>query len=70
MWEIWTGELPFGEYRFDYQVDDAVSAGERPHIPSDTPTDYRQLMIDCWQHAPSNRPTFPVIVQRLDRLFA
>ncbi|XP_062509749.1 uncharacterized protein LOC134185881 [Corticium candelabrum] len=70
MWEIWTGELPFGEYRFDYQVDDAVSAGGRPHIPSDTPTDYRQLIIDCWQHAPSNRPTFPVIVQRLDRLFA
>lgn len=70
MWEIWTRQFPFAQYRFDYQVEDAIVSGERPATPADCPRDYRQLMMDCWQHNPEHRPTFVVIAQRVDLLLS
>jgi serine/threonine protein kinase len=65
MWEIWTQQLPYDQYRFNYQVEDAVAQGERPETPVDCPKEYYQLMADCWQHDPSCRPSFEEICQRI-----
>ncbi|CAG8790234.1 27875_t:CDS:2, partial [Racocetra persica] len=31
----------------------------------DTPDDYRDLYVDCWNNEPQNRPVIDAIVERL-----
>lgn len=40
----------------------------RPHLPSATPSDYRDLALRCWAHDPAARPTFDEIVLELTRM--
>ena len=49
----------------NYEVVAAVRSGERPPVPRDCPLEYANLMVECWQPDPSQRPTFPRIVERL-----
>ena len=54
------------------EVSCAVAAGERPVIASElaasAPTGWIQLMEQCWDQNPSNRPTFDVIHDALKPL--
>ena len=68
LWEIWSRELPFPQYRFNYEVEDAVMRGERPVVPEDSPQLYNALMQKCWQHHPRLRPSFSYIVQQLEHI--
>ena len=68
MWEIWTRQMPFSQYGFNYLAEGDVRNGARPTIPLDSPEEYRRLMMDCWHEDPSRRPTFGEIRQRVDVL--
>ncbi|XP_062515610.1 dual specificity protein kinase shkC-like [Corticium candelabrum] len=65
MWEIWTRQLPFQQYRFAYEVRDAVASGERPQIPDMCPQGYSRLMQQCWSAQPNQRSTFSHILKSL-----
>ena len=67
LWEIWTRDFPFRQYRFGHAVATAVERGERPPVPNNCPADYVDLMKACWDRNPRNRPTFKEIVSRLER---
>jgi hypothetical protein len=60
-----TCQLPFFHYKFQYEVEDAVLAGERPPIPMDCREDYKHLITACWHNNPKERPTFKEILNNL-----
>ena len=60
-----TCQLPFFHYKFQYQIEDAVLAGERPSISKNCRQDYKQLITDCWHNNPKERPTIREILNEL-----
>ncbi|XP_062519256.1 dual specificity protein kinase shkA-like [Corticium candelabrum] len=68
LWEIWTRQLPFGQYRYHYQVSDAVIDKERPVIPRDCPQPFAIIMKNCWSPRPSDRLSFGQVISQLESL--
>jgi hypothetical protein len=67
--------MPFYEFRFDWQIAEAVVEGKRPHTPSSSSssansllTSYMSVMQESWSSVPSERPSFEAILSRLDSL--
>ncbi|POG65748.1 kinase-like domain-containing protein, partial [Rhizophagus irregularis DAOM 181602=DAOM 197198] len=57
MWEISSGKPPFYFNRYkDYDLAMNIVNGMRPKILSDTPLEYKNLMIQCWDADPVKRP--------------
>ena len=65
LWEIWTRQLPFNQYRFNYQVTDAVVANERPAIPRDCPQPLTKIIKICWSPRSSDRLSFGQVISQL-----
>jgi len=65
--ELLSRQHPFSEYRVKDKLvfEEKIIKGLRPSIPSKWPLEFRELISDCWQHDPDDRPTFEVIVERL-----
>jgi len=70
LWEFNTRKFPFDEYdfKFGFQLEDAIIGGTRPTIPSDCPEKFSKLIQDCWNANPSSRPLFSQIVKNLEEL--
>ncbi|KAJ8024539.1 Tyrosine-protein kinase transmembrane receptor Ror [Holothuria leucospilota] len=47
-----------------------VKAGYRMERPENCPNQIYIIMRDCWQHEPSNRPSFELIRQTLDEMLS
>lgn len=68
LWElVCPGRMPFDEFaqtsRWD--VVKAITSGKRPHLPAWVPKQYSQLVQQCWQADPTQRPEFKAIVSAL-----
>lgn len=46
-------------------MEDAILEGQRPKIPADCPSAWRNLMRSCWDPEPDQRPSFNAIVEIL-----
>lgn len=70
LWEMLTSSVPFVEFRFDWQIAEAVVSGVTPPLPLSLPSltssvdVYIQLMKECWSLAPSDRPSFETLHER------
>ncbi|GFY59022.1 activated CDC42 kinase 1 [Trichonephila inaurata madagascariensis] len=59
LWEMFTfGEEPWAAYTGAQILQKIDQEGERLRRPEACPTDIYQLMLQCWAHKPSDRPTF------------
>ncbi|KAG8200240.1 hypothetical protein JTE90_025016 [Oedothorax gibbosus] len=59
LWEMFTfGEEPWAAYSGAQILQKIDQEGERLRRPEACPTDIYQLMMQCWAHKPSDRPTF------------
>jgi len=68
LWEIGTGELPFSTLD-SVQIALAVcTKGLRPPIPAQWPQNLKDLIQQCWHESPSQRPSFQIILSKLDAL--
>ncbi|CAI2170437.1 5132_t:CDS:2 [Funneliformis geosporum] len=56
MWEISSGQSPFAYFNHDYDLAINLIKGMRPQIVQGTPTEYKNLMIQCWDADPLKRP--------------
>lgn len=65
MWEVLSREVPF-EGQNEAQIMAQVARGIRPSpIPEDSPPGLVELMKECWDNEPFNRPTFKQVVSEL-----
>jgi serine/threonine protein kinase len=65
MWEISTGQPPFFNYEHDYDLAMNIVNGIRPRIVSETPLEYKNLMIQCWDANPEKRPKIKVLLKKI-----
>ncbi|PKK57722.1 hypothetical protein RhiirC2_797540 [Rhizophagus irregularis] len=56
MWEISSGKPPFNNHEHVAELAMNIIHGMRPNIVPDTPLEYKQLMEQCWDADPSERP--------------
>ncbi|RGB24703.1 kinase-like domain-containing protein [Rhizophagus diaphanus] len=68
MWEISSGQPPFINYEHNYDLAMNIVNGIRPKIVSGTPLEYKNLMIQCWDANPSNRPDIKTLKKRIREL--
>jgi Protein tyrosine and serine/threonine kinase len=66
--ELVTVHHPFENARVTdkRQLGQLILAGTRPSIPDDCMESCRQLMLDCFDENPDHRPSFAVIVRRME----
>jgi hypothetical protein len=63
LWQLLTEKVPFeGKFTQTHQLVEAVTRGERPAIPNNTPKKLRELIEQCWHQNPEKRPTFQQIL--------
>ncbi|POG64544.1 kinase-like domain-containing protein [Rhizophagus irregularis DAOM 181602=DAOM 197198] len=65
LWEISSGKPPFHEEKNKIGLIYDISQGRREEIIPDTPNDYSNLYIECWNNEPSKRPNMHEVVNRL-----
>jgi len=71
LWELCTADTPFTDLAFNYQVEEAVIAGDRPLIPSQSTSEgyaYAHLIEWCWQSDPEKRPTAEQVLAMLEEI--
>jgi serine/threonine protein kinase/class 3 adenylate cyclase len=66
MWEVLTRQIPYGGDRPEVVIQQVLSQGRRPEIPSDIPEPVASLIRQGWAEDPAARPTFKEIVTRLN----
>lgn len=68
LWELVTGLLPFQNMTPVQVAYAVVNKNMRPPTPDDCPLPLRNLMEQCWNSSPEQRPCFYQIVQTLEDL--
>lgn len=71
MWELVARENPFESvYDNELAIDAAVTRGERPDIPGDTPPQYAQLIAQCWAQEPGERISLAQLIEELSGMMS
>jgi serine/threonine protein kinase len=70
MWEISSGQPPFNNYEHDYDLAMNIINGIRPRIVSGTPLEYENLMKQCWDADPLNRPDINTLNNKISEINA
>ncbi|CAA6666370.1 unnamed protein product [Spirodela intermedia] len=70
MWELLTGEEPYGEMPSEQVIGGIIKGELRPEIPSWCEPMWRSLMERCWASDPSSRPAFSDIAKELRAMAA
>ncbi|XP_028968206.1 fibroblast growth factor receptor 1-like [Galendromus occidentalis] len=69
LWEIMTlGGTPYPSLAHIEKLFDFLKAGHRMERPDHCADELYEVMLDCWHDNPCMRPSFPLLVQRLDAL--
>jgi len=62
---------PYSEYKFNMEVHILVQAAEenlRPTIPESCPKQMKELIRDCWNPDPRQRPNVHQVIQALEAM--
>ena len=66
LWEIYSlGKIPWDGLS-PIEIRDHLLRGERLSRPFRCPLDVYEVMLECWEPAPQDRPTFAVLIQKVD----
>eukprot|EP00049_Salpingoeca_infusionum_P008184 m.132642 g.132642 ORF g.132642 m.132642 type:complete len:578 (+) comp13940_c0_seq1:2404-4137(+) len=66
VYEAFSRKDPFdGEDDVEKVVEAVVSKNKRPPVPAECPPDIAQLMTECWEQTPTQRPTFNELQRRM-----
>ena len=69
LYEIMThGQGPYPEMS-DEEALDNIARGYRMACPTDCPQEVYDIMLECWNDDPSMRPSFKIIVERLEETY-
>ncbi|XP_020266776.1 uncharacterized protein LOC109842290, partial [Asparagus officinalis] len=70
MWELLTGEEPYGDMHCGSIIGGIMSNSLRPQIPTWCDPEWKSLMESCWSSDPGQRPSFAEISQKLRKMAA
>ncbi|KAJ8634634.1 hypothetical protein MRB53_008901 [Persea americana] len=70
MWELLTGEEPYGDMHCASIIGGIVNNTLRPQIPTWCDPEWKSLMESCWSSDPGERPSFSEISQKLRKMAA
>ncbi|WOK95067.1 hypothetical protein Cni_G03774 [Canna indica] len=70
MWELITGEEPYGDMHYGAIIGGILSDTLRPPVPESCDAEWRSLMEQCWATEPLQRPSFTEIASRLRAMAA
>jgi serine/threonine protein kinase len=68
MWEISTGQQPFGNLNHDYDLAMNIINGIRPKIGIEIPLEYKKLMEQCWDADPEERPDIVSVLNKIKEI--
>ncbi|KAJ9519284.1 hypothetical protein QJQ45_017942 [Haematococcus lacustris] len=68
MWEMYTGQRPYGNLKQQQLVEEVVMRGLRPKFPFDAPQPYVALSQACWSGSAHARPTFDEVLTTLNSM--
>src|ERR1051325_1911555 len=68
MWEISSGQPPFMNHEHDVSFALSIINGIRPRVVPGTPLEYENLMKQCWDAIPLNRPDIYSLWDKMDNL--
>jgi serine/threonine protein kinase len=70
LWEIYSlGKIPWDRLS-PIEIRDLLLRGERLARPDRCPLDMYEVMLDCWNPTAQDRPTFGILVQRVETVSA
>ncbi|CAB4392064.1 unnamed protein product [Rhizophagus irregularis] len=61
-----SGQRPWYDRAHDHYLAKSICDGERLEIPDDTPKFHAELMQQCWDNEPGNRPTASYLYKKLN----
>jgi hypothetical protein len=68
LWELFSrGNVPYPTFS-NAQTMEQVIAGYRMPAPTNCPAEVYQLMLQCWQANPAQRPSFAQLFTQLQQL--
>lgn len=70
MWELLTGDEPYGDMHCASIIGGIVNNTLRPQIPTWCDPEWKALMESCWAPYPAERPSFSEISQKLRTMAA
>ncbi|CAI2181595.1 19730_t:CDS:2, partial [Funneliformis geosporum] len=68
MWEISSGQPPFAYYDHDYDLAINIIKGMRPPIVKGTLTEYKDLMVQCWDADPLKRLDLDTLHDKITKI--
>ena len=68
MWECLTKEVPYEGVSVLKTMYAVLNNRLRPAIPDYAPPEYAELIRQCWDDDPESRPTFSVILEKLNEM--
>jgi serine/threonine protein kinase len=68
MWEISSGQPPFINYEHNNDLAIKIVNGIRPKVVPGTPSEYENLMKQCWDADPLKRPDINTLFDNLNKL--
>ncbi|CAI2181921.1 14395_t:CDS:2, partial [Funneliformis geosporum] len=63
--EISSGRPPFAHFDHDYDLAMNIIKGMRPPIVPGTPTEYKNIMVQCWDADPLKRPEIFTLTNKI-----
>src|SRR5947208_12556437 len=67
MWEISAGQPSFSDYD-DYDLAINIINGIRPKTISGIPSEYKELMEQCWDADPTKRPDIKTLHKKIKKM--
>ena len=68
VWEAMAWSEPYPNMSSKRVMKEVATRGLRPPIPRECPAAFRALLAQCWKELPTDRPTFPDILDQLDQI--
>mmetsp|Transcript_12196 Transcript_12196/g.15809 ORF Transcript_12196/g.15809 Transcript_12196/m.15809 type:complete len:329 (-) Transcript_12196:59-1045(-) len=70
LWQVLVLAVPYREMDSHQHLEKVVNQDFRPSIPEEWPSELKTLLSQCWHKLPRKRPTFPVLLRKIDAIIS